>query len=585
MNKKSLNSITKLFVALNDKLARIEDPILYARATNIKYQKRKNILSYFIKDETDNQKQNANDSSKNKKEIKHIDDTLANYDSLLNDHAEMINELKPIETDATKIEPIAPTEKELGAVNLRYNEKTQRFHENEGDRKNRMVSKAEASSRVEEHRAKNATPEPSEEVGSVLEEIHSNLIKINESLNSTLSLLSDKKPADSDGKVVNTNAALDAKEEKPKGGMGGLAGIIAFTLFAIFPAVLQYLKEKREKISEFLNPVFEFIFESVIPFFTEKLPKFFMEDVPEYFSEKFSVVKDFTADFIGDIKKVIAGIQKTVGETIVSLADKLPDGPFDALKDMKKGLKDFGLGLISDANATIGEVDEAQAKTQAKREEKKKRDILLKQANDEGTRVVELNKAKGYTGYTLSPNFEKGLITIEYKLKDAEGPLHVFDANKSMETGTLIEKNGGGAKPVPGDNGGTPVKDDKAQSPTPPDGGTPMPASPGAAQTGAATSNGGGPAEGGSQAEGGGATPELNPATADKGNVLGASSIANENPPAKPKSSAPPVVTMPSTGQKVRMLPGSGPHDINDVPDPTPFFADYMANQLFYRSA
>jgi hypothetical protein len=461
-----------------------------------------------------------------------------------------------------------------------------------------MVSRAEALNRVEEHRSKNATAEPSDkpsDENSILEEIHSNLIKINESLSSILSLLSDQKPVESDGKVEKRNkpAQLSAEEEKSKGGMGGLAGIVAFTLFAIFPAVLQWIKEKREKISEFLMPVFDFIFESAIPFFTEKLPKFFMEDIPEYFSEKFDVVKDFASDFIGDIKKVIAGIQKTVGETIVSLADKLPDGPFDVLKNMKKGLKDFGEGLISDADNTITEVDKEQAKTQAKREEKKKRDILLKQADDEGKRVVELNKAKGYKGYEVKPDFEKGLVTIEYKVDGTDGVNNFFDANKSMETETLIEKSGGSSRSVKADNGGAPVKDGEGKSDAASSGGTPVKGGEGQS----ATSNGGTPvaassdmgetgtttAGGGVQAEGG-ATPELNQTTADKGNTLDTNSKENENPPAKPKSSAPPVVNIPSTGQKVRILPGQGPHDINDVPDPTPFLGD-MANQLFYRSA
>ena len=490
-----------------------------------------------------------------------------------------------VKDDATKVEPANPTEKELSATNLRYNEKTQRFHENEGSRKNLMVSKSEALSRVEEHRAKNATPESSEEgTGSILEEIHSNLIKINESLTSVLSLstnkppLTDAEPVDLDGKQQ-----LDGQQPKEKGGMGGLGkllGGIAFTLFAIFPTVLAWIREKREKISEFLMPVFDFIFESAIPFFTEKLPKFFMEDIPEYFSEKFDVVKDFASDFMGDIKKVIAGIQKTVGETIVNLANALPN--FDWLKSTKDALLQYGGDMVSSADTTIKEVDEEQAKTQAKREEKKKRDILLKQADDEGKRVVELNKAKGYKGYEVKPDFEKGLVKIEYKVDGTDGVSQVdqfFDANKSKESGTLIEKTGGSPRPVKGDNGGTPVKGGEGQSDAASSGGTPEPTvSSGGQAGGGATTSG----EGGAQT--GGGTPELNQTTADKGNTLDTNSKDNENPPAKPKSSAPPVVSIPSTGQKVRMLPGQGPHDINDVPDPTPFLGD-MANQLFYRSA
>ena len=504
----------------------------------------------------------------------------------LSSNIQTANKKQPSKDDATKVEPANPTEKELSATNLRYNEKTQRFHENEGSRKNLMVSKSEALSRVEEHRAKNATPESSEEgTGSILEEIHSNLIKINESLSSVLSLSTNKppttdaEPVDPDGKQQ-----LDGQQPKEKGGMGGLLaapgkllGGIAFTLFAIYPTVLAWIREKREKISEFLMPVFDFIFESAIPFFTEKLPKFFMEDIPEYFSEKFDVVKDFASDFMGDIKKVIAGIQKTVGETIVNLANALPN--FDWLKSTKDALLQYGGDMVSSADTTIKEVDEEQAKTQAKREEKKKRDILLKQADDEGKRVVELNKAKGYKGYEVKPDFEKGLVKIEYKVDGTDGVSQVdqfFDANKSKESGTLIEKTGGSSRPVKGDNGGTPVKGGEGQSDAASSGGTLEPPG-GQGETGATTSG-----EGGAQA-GGGAALELNQETVNKGKTLDTNSKDNENPPAKPKSSAPPVVTM-ATGEKVRMLPGSGPHAIDDVPDPTPVLGN-MANQLFYRIA
>jgi len=580
MDKESLEKIKKIFKSLNDKLAKIEDPALYGRKRTAKY----NVVDRQI----DNVK--SNDNAVNNA-LNDINEKLDEHDNILEDHADKLDELQnnkneivPIKDDATKVEPQKdPTEEQLKAANLRYDERTERFHENEGPRKNLMVSRAEALNRVEEHKSKNATAEPSDEPSdenSILEEIHSNLIKINESLSSVLSLSTNKPPTDAEPVDSDGKQQLDGQQPKEKGGMGGLLGTIAFTLFAIFPTVLAWIKEKREKISEFLMPVFDFIFESAIPFFTEKLPKFFMEDIPEYFSEKFDVVKDFASDFIGDIKKVIAGIQKTVGETIVSLADKLPDGPFDVLKNMKKGLKDFGEGLISDADNTITEVDKEQAKTQAKREEKKKRDILLKQADDEGKRVVELNKAKGYKGYEVKPDFEKGLVKIEYKVdKILDGVSQEFDANKSMETETLVEKSGGSSRSVKGDNGGTPNKDGEGQSAAASSGGTPEPmGSSGTGETGATTSGGAGV-----QAEGG-AIPEPNQGTADKGNTLDTNSKENENPPAKPKSSAPPVVNIPSTGQKVRMLPGQGPHDINDVPDPTPFLGD-MANQLFYRSA
>jgi len=587
MDKESLEKIKKIFKSLNDKLAKIEDPALYGRKRTAKY----NVVDRQI----DNVK--SNDNAVNNA-LNDINEKLDEHDNILEDHADKLDELQnnkneivPIKDDAAKIEPPKdPTEEELGATNLRYNEKTERFHENEGPRKNLMVSRAEALNRVEEHKSKNATAEPSDEPSdenSILEEIHSNLIKINESLSSVLSLSTNKPPTDAEPVDSDGKEKIDGQEPKAKGGMGGLLGGaskllqgIAFTLFAIYPLVLAWIREKREKISEFLMPVFDFIFESAIPFFTEKLPKFFMEDIPEYFSEKFDVVKDFASDFIGDIKKVIAGIQKTVGETIVSLADKLPDGPFDVLKNMKKGLKDFGEGLISDADNTITEVDKEQVKTQAKREEKKKRDILLKQADDEGKRVVELNKAKGYKGYEVKPDFEKGLVKIEYKVDKLDGVSDEFDANKSMESETLIKKTGGSSGSVKADNGGAPVKDGEGKSDAASSGGTPEPTTSSSTGGNGATTSGGA----GGQAEGGTATPELNQTTAGNGNALDINSKENENAFNSSKNSAPPVVNIPSTGRKVRMLPGQGPHDINDVPDPTPFLGE-MAKQLFYRIA
>lgn len=401
------------------------------------------------------------------------------------------------------------------------------------------------------------------EEDNIFEQIHENLVKINESLSSILTLSTSKKPI-TDGTPVNKSMPLIDNDKQPKE-KSGIAGTIAFALFAVFPVVLRWITEKKEQISDFLNPVFEFIFEGVIPFFTEKLPKFFMEDVPNYFSEKFDVVKDFASDFMGNIKKVIANIQKTVGETIVNLADKLPD--FDFLKTTKESLKKFGSDMVSSADQTITEVDEEQAKTQVKREKKKRMDILLKQADGEGKRVVELNKSKGYTGYEVKPDFEKGLVSIEYKVDGTDGvsmQSQVFDANKSMETGTLVEKNSKQSNTVGGDTGGTPVKGGQSVISN---GGT-------AASSTPSNEN---------QVEGT-AKPEISQGLSDKGNTLDANSKENENPPTKSKSSAPPVVNIPSTGQKVRMLPGQGPHDINDVPDPTPFLGD-MANQLFYRSA
>lgn len=410
----------------------------------------------------------------------------------------------------------------------------------------------------------------------ILNGIHENLIKINESLNSVLTLTSSKTPI-KDAEPVptedNKSVTSDTDRSSQKKSGGGIAGIVAFTLFAIFPAVLQWIKEKREKISEFLNPVFEFIFEGVIPFFTERLPKFFMEDIPKYFSEKFDVVKDFATDFMGDIKKVMAGIQKTVGETIISLSDKMPN--WDFLKTTKDSLKKYGTEMVTSADATIKEVDEEQTKTQAKRENKKRMDILLKQADEEGKRVVEVNKAKGYKGYEVKPNFEKGLVTIEYEVDGTDGVSQAkqdFDANRSMETGTLVQKNNGQPTPVKGDNGGTIVKGEEAQPVQASNAGAPISdASDSTNQTSA-------------ESEQSTASPEMAQGTANKGNVLDSNSKENESPTPKPRSSAPPVVTMPSTGQKVRMLPGQGPHDINDVPDPTPFLG-VMANQLFYRSA
>ena len=564
MDKESLEKIKKIFKSLNDKLAKIEDPALYGRKRTAKY----NVVDRQI-----------NDIKSNNNAVNE------HFDELQNNK----NERTPIKYDAAKIEPPKdPTEEELGATNLRYNEKTERFHENEGPRKNLMVSRAEALNRVEEHKSKNATAEPSDEPSdenSILEEIHSNLIKINESLSSVLSLSTNKPPTDAEPVDSDGKEKIDGQEPKAKGGMGGLLGGaskllqgIAFTLFAIYPLVLAWIREKREKISEFLMPVFDFIFESAIPFFTEKLPKFFMEDIPEYFSEKFDVVKDFASDFMGDIKKVIAGIQKTVGETIVNLANALPD--FDWLKSTKDALLKYGGDMVSSADTTIKEVDEEQAKTQAKREEKKKRDILLKQADDEGKRVVESNKANGYKGYEVKPDFEKGLVKIEYKVDKLDGVSDEFDANKSMESGTLIEKSGGSSRSVKADNGGAPVKDGEGKSDAASNGGTPEPTtSSDTGGNGATTSDGAG-----GQAEGGTATPELNQTTAGNGNALDINSKENENAFNSSKNSAPPVVNIPSTGRKVRMLPGQGPHDINDVPDPTPILGE-MAKQLFYRIA
>ena len=360
-----------------------------------------------------------------------------------------------------------------------------------------------------------------------------------------------------------------------------ISGSILRIIIAIYPVALKFIEEKRQEISDFFYPVFKFLFEGLIPFFTKTIPDFFIKDIPKYFSEKFNIVSDFTTMFIGDFKKVIAGIEKTVGETIVSIADALPD--YDFLKTTKESLKKIGTDMITSSDETTKAVDEEQAKIKNKRAEKEKKDLIFKLADMEGKRVVEVNKAKGYTDYTVTPNEKKQLVTIEYTINGQENASQkVYDLKASMDSGKLEEKNSTPksaqpATPIPAP--GTPeTPDAKRAGQT-----TPSSASPAEQVSGnVETSSGGNP------------TPEmpkksLNELTASTGSGSGNSLLAASTAEIKtPQAVARPATTPANPTQsnsKTNMLPGSGPHNISDVPDPSPYLLGGMATQLFFGRA
>jgi len=113
---------------------------------------------------------------------------------------------------------------------------------------------------------------------SILKDILSNFIKINQSFDNVIKLLTSNQEAIAlpeeptvDAININDDAESNTKRKKKGGGLLGAAGL---ALFAFSPAILDYLKElgdDPEKIKETLKKAFDW--------FTNDLPKFFKNDL------------------------------------------------------------------------------------------------------------------------------------------------------------------------------------------------------------------------------------------------------------------------------------------------------------------
>lgn len=113
---------------------------------------------------------------------------------------------------------------------------------------------------------------------SILKDILSNFIKINQSFDNVIKLLtSDQEaiplPEEPTVDAININDDAEGDTKRKKKG-GGLLGAVGLALFAFSPAILDYLKElgdDPEKIKETLKKAFDW--------FTNDLPKFFKNDL------------------------------------------------------------------------------------------------------------------------------------------------------------------------------------------------------------------------------------------------------------------------------------------------------------------
>ena len=456
------------------------------------------------------------------------------------------------------------------------------------------------------------------EIKELLNLTRLSLFSVNTSIAAVLSTLMAESTA-ATAPVGDTTAPVGDTAATATADAGGvslwskISGSILRIIIAIYPVALKFIEEKRQEISDFFYPVFKFLFEGLIPFFTKTIPDFFTKDIPKYFSEKFNIVSDFTTMFIGDFKKVIAGIEKTVGETIVSIANALPD--YDFLKTTKESLKKIGTDMITSSDETTKAVDEEQAKIKKKRSEKEKEELIFKLADMEGKRVVEANKALGYTGYTVIPNKEKQLITIEYTINGQENASpKVYDLKASMDSGKLEEKNSTpNVTPKNLAPETTEMPDaNRASETTPPSaspaeqvsgnaetsyGGNPTTETPDANRASGTTPPSVSPAEqvsgNAETSSGGNPTPEmpkksLNELTAGTSSGSGNSLLAASTAEKTPQAVAGPTKTPANPTQsnsKTNVLPGSGPHNISDVPDPSPYLLGGMASQLFFGRA
>lgn len=127
---------------------------------------------------------------------------------------------------------------------------------------------------------------------SVLNGIYDNLVEINNSFKNVLKSLSERPVIETYATKVEEepekNKSRSFKQPKAKGNFLSALGL---ALFAFSPAIVRFLKENPEKLGEMLQ--------GALKWMTEDLPKFFKEGLPKIVNDAFSE----------DMLKHISGIQ------------------------------------------------------------------------------------------------------------------------------------------------------------------------------------------------------------------------------------------------------------------------------------
>ena len=228
-------------------------------------------------------------------------------------------------------------------------------------------------------------------------------------------------------------------------------------------------------------------------------------------------------------------------------------------------------------------------------------ELVLELANMEGKRVVEANKAKGYTDFTVIPSADGTMISIEYTI---EGPnagslIKTYDLKKSLTSGVLEEKKSGTGdtskeitpttKIVDANKttGSSDTSSSASMAASPVSGSSPGSSSGANADISTGSRNASAGGSPGGSPEGVAAPSGMIEGAANKGKGTNLVTASTAEPPSPPVTTTPPIVpgTSSQSIPKPNMLPGSGPHDISDVPDPSPYLLGDMANQLFFGKA
>ena len=585
MNNKSLFRIKSIFKALNDKLAFLQDPTTYAYARKkMDPKKIEGDIDQFISEEQDLSKQQKQINKEVDKRLNYLEQAIIEInDDLSKQTAEAVQ-------NNIAAEPIEITDEKLKEIGIQYNPEAKRYQEIEKNEKGRkdFISYENVVKRLKE-----AEPEKPDDEYSLLNSINDNLIQANNSFESIIKLLSDK-PVDTTTKTPDaTPETQDNETNKKSGGMGGIWGALGFALFAFAPFLLvmakKFLDEYRQKISDFLEPIFKFVLDDVPKFFTQTIPSFFTETLPDFFSEKFDSVKGYLADFMDSITIFMASIKRGVGTALVTVGDLLPGniGTF---------ISDSGKQMIEEANTSSKGAEERKQVRQDERDKKEKFKLLKDQAEEEAKKFIERSDGK-YDKYDITQNEKSGYTIITYTGPKSEF-MDFFDTTKSLETGTLVHvkpKNGkedANAISQPQSTTISSAKDGEVVTSTP----STTNATPVSSSGVEASSMGGNastPSENGgaiSDITGGASPPvaEMQPAmegNAASGDELTKGSMqatAPLEPTTQPQGGN--VINIGAGNQTAAKTKEGKPHDISDVPDPTPILGS-LAEQLFYLKA
>lgn len=443
---------------------------------------------------------------------------------------------------------------------------------------------------------------------TIFNTISDSITAITNTLDNIFTLLTRReqfKP-EADAKPLNMTQQKDI-EKQDKGGfsLGKFGTAIFFAIFSVYPLLLRIIKENREKISDFLQPAFEFVLEDIPKFIFKTIPDFFTETLPTWFKEKFDVAKDFMSELVDNVKTFSANIKKSIGEAIVKVGESMPDW----MSGLKKGMTDYGKEMINNADKTLSEAESNKKERQQRRKDRENKQQLEIMAAKEMERRKEQDPR--INDYEVTWDKTKNMVMVQFFYEGTDkalgGDVMVgFDAEKSLQEGTLVvydpkqqtkqeNKNAnavpgispntpGAPRPVGGGSIPTPQRNESMGSSgsdaTPEGENTKNQGATAASSSGASSSP---PPAGGTTAPTSNAPdPNLLQNTGN-GEELVKQTAAATNPEIDAKANKTTVKTINAkTGRsKQGVLVNGKPHSINDVPDPTPVLGNLTA-QLFF---